>query len=109
MSGDLDYTREKYGTAVRILATGDSPLRDRLWDAYASSAERAYPPKSGGGTEMSTELEKRVIAFHERMTSTEAPADRIRATVDGMTDDQLREAANDMVDILDTINRELRP
>jgi hypothetical protein len=45
--GDKYYAWEKFGTAVRILATSDGPWRDRLRDAYTSIcslSEEDFPP-----------------------------------------------------------------
>lgn len=104
MPSDLNYAHEKYGTAVRILALGDAPLRDRLLDAYRSSASSAHPPRGGLGPEIDAEVQTRIEDFDARMTAAgDGPDGSIAATVAQMSDEEVREVAAELV----SISREL--
>jgi hypothetical protein len=110
MPGDLNYAHEKYSRAVSIMATSDGSLRDRLYDAYLSQAMNAHPPRPGLGPPMSEELAEEIVALHQRLTAEAAVADegRLLATIRSLSDDEVREAAEELVGIEWAISRELR-
>ncbi|HEU5151106.1 MAG TPA: hypothetical protein VFU19_11445 [Iamia sp.] len=88
MPGDVDYAREKYSAARRTLADGDSPLRDRLGDAYASQAIRVMPLRPGVGPLISHRVAERIEALHRDLTGGDpgaggAVVDNVRALDDG--------------------------
>ena len=100
MGSDRNYTLEKYRTAVYTLA-GRGPLRDRLIDAYASSATRAYPPKSGMGPPVDSELLDQIQNLHMRLNAVDAVGDEgtISSTINAMTDEELDQVAEEIVSI----------
>ena len=66
---DLYYMSEKFGAAVRLMATTDAPLRQRVRDAYVSSVRLAHTV--GGGrpeAQPSDELVRRMEDLAENVT-----------------------------------------
>jgi hypothetical protein len=110
MPGDLIYANEKYSTAVDIMATGQADLRERLLDAYISQARRVIPILPGDGPEMTQGLADRIEKFDRRLTSTTPLGDEgsYRASVDAMTEQEVQEAAEELVAIHHYIQMELR-
>jgi hypothetical protein len=101
MPGDIDYAREKYSTAVHIMATSHGTMRERLLLAYRDSAMRAHPPMPGMGPAISDELSNRIEQLDDRMTRTPAVGDEgdIEATVNAMTEPEVDAASEELVNI----------
>ena len=102
---DLYYMSEKYGTAVRLMATTDSPLRERVRDAWVSSARLAHTV--GGGrpeVQPSDALVKRMEDLAENVTMDGAYDTSFKV----MTDAQIEEVAEEIYDIHIGIHSELR-
>lgn len=105
MPSDLSYAHEKYSVAVNIMATSDKTLRERLYDAFVSSAHLAYTEHGGLGPAADPETQERLKSFHQRMTSTPAVGDEgtIAATINAMTDEEVQDAARELVEVASVV------
>jgi hypothetical protein len=108
MSTDLFYANKMFSLAVRSLALGESGLRHRLLNAYCSNAIHAYPPRGGSGPAISAELQAGIEDLHARMTITGAAhhAGTIEESINAMSEDEVRGAAEDLVNIADKLDAE---
>jgi hypothetical protein len=106
---DLHDARRIYSIGAYYLAIGDGNLRTRLIGAYieASGALNALGDRVGA---VSDTLELAMRRFDARMTALPASGSRgrIQTTVDSMTDEQVRDAAGDMLTILVMLYEEVR-
>lgn len=92
MALGITHADEKYMQAINLMAVWDTPLRQRLAEAYTAVIGDRDP-----GTSVSAELRERIEALHVRMTDVLTIGDegRIAVTVEAMDDDQAREAAEE--------------
>lgn len=93
----LDYVWEKYYKAAQSLASNDDTLRDRVANSYVSNAVHAYPPSG----KIPEELAERIHVLHRKLTGAPDPSNigTIRASVDLMDEEELRDVAQEIVDI----------
>lgn len=97
MSASLDYVWEKYYKSTQILAKSDGNLRDRVVTAYREEAMHASTPSN----RVPPNLAKRIRVLHQRMIARPDPSDigQLRASVELMEPEELREVAEEIVDI----------
>lgn len=85
------------------MATSDAGLRDRLLEAYRKHARSAYSQK---GHDVPAGLQQRMGALHERLTSAgPGPEGSIARTINAMDDEEVREAAAELVAIAQAVDR----
>jgi hypothetical protein len=106
MPGDFNYAHEKFATAVRILALNRGELRDRVLDAYRSSAASAWPPQEGLGDPVPDDVLQQIATLHERMTVIEGPEGSIAASIAAMSNDEVRQAAEEILAIFHELDWE---
>ena len=102
---DLYYMSEKFGVALHLMAVTDAPLRQRVRDAYVSSARLAHTV--GGGppnAQPSAELMERTEALAERVTQ-DGTYD---TSFDVMSDDEVEAVAEEIYSINLAIEIEIR-
>jgi hypothetical protein len=99
--GDLNYSCEKYGRAVELLAVGNGTLGERLLIAYRE-AHHGLDGGAGNGRPISDALLSHMRALNDRMTAvsaTSAEEGTVSATIKAMTLDELKEAAQELMDV----------
>ena len=106
MVANLFDARRCYGVALRRLALGAGTLRDRLKLAYLEAAFATV--HDDGEPDCPDEIVHRIVDLHRRMTRWPAVKDKstVSASVDSMTDDEVRAAAEELVSIAEAIERE---
>jgi hypothetical protein len=93
---------EAYARAVRILATDPGRIQERLKRAYvkASSAPLDDPREDVGD-----HAREAIRLLHAVMTRVPGPEGTVAATVDAMTEDEAREAAERILSIAYELRR----
>jgi hypothetical protein len=98
---DLYDARQKYSTGAYYLAIGDGDLRTRLIGAYIE-ASGALSGLGEPARAVSDTLELAMRRLDARMTVLPPTGNtgRVQTTVDSMSDEQVRDAAGDLLTIL---------
>ena len=109
MVADLIYAAEQFGNALHDIARSESPLKERLREAYADHALFAVIIAAKPGPPMSAALQDRIAGFAQRMTWSPATAhdDTLTATIRTMDDDDVRYAIQELISITLAIQQEL--
>ena len=96
----IGYAREKMGVAIRYLAASPDSLDRRLYKAMALSMTHGVSDAQQGDY-LPAELLERMNSLVERMTAKEALGNEgtLQATLTTMSEEELVECANEMLDI----------
>jgi hypothetical protein len=98
MPGDVDYSYEKYAHAASLLAASHATLRERL-EAATLEAMHGTPRHAGAGPPVSQELTDRIVDFQAQMNTRSAVGTEgtLAATIARMTDEELEDAAEELI------------
>ncbi|MFT4262014.1 MAG: hypothetical protein QM572_01405 [Nocardioides sp.] len=106
MSHDLNYVWEKFYRATVTLARSNGDLAPALAEAYLEHIQWALPP----GRDVAPDLAAGVEEVQRRMTQRPDPGDgsgTVRASVQLMTAEELREVAEQIVEIAFDLSRQM--
>lgn len=102
MAYELQAAHRGYQNALAAMAVDEANLRERLLLGYRGHARAVLTPSEG---DVPKHLRARLVAFHERMTEAgTGPEGSIAKTVAAMTDDEVAEAAEELVAIARAID-----
>lgn len=89
------------------LATSESDLRSRLWDAYVSSIIHATPLQPGLGPDIDEDLAVRVEAVADRFSSgtVDHGNGTVEVTVNDFTDEEAKEIAEEIFHLARDLDR----
>lgn len=106
MVAHLFGAEQHYATGVRRLALGNGTLRERLKRAYLEAAFAMADDDAEPAC--SAELQHRIAQMHRLMTQRPALANEgtVSASVNAMSDDDVRAAAEELLSIAEAIGRE---
>ena len=94
----LDYACEKFGTAIRFMASSPADIKDRIHSAYLEF----HPVKSEDLPQDSRNKYEDLIG---KLTSVTARGDegKLRASLDAMSEEEATELAKAIVDLHDDV------
>lgn len=104
MADDLLTTHRSYQAALAAMAVSPAGLRERLLDAYRKLGRSG---SSQRGRDIPANLQQRMAALHERLTSAgPGPEGSIAKTINAMEDAEVQAAAAELVAIAQAIDQE---
>ena len=93
----IGYARELASQIVRKLGASAWPLRERLVGAYAGAFLHALGNSDQGY--LPEDLNQSMMLLNSRMTAREGDEGTLQATLSRMTDREMAECAEEMIDI----------
>ena len=102
---DLYYMAERFGIAVRLMATTEGSLRERVRDAYITSARLAHPVEGGHLNALPSD---QLIQRMERLGETVTADGTDDTSFVVMSDADVEATAEEIYEIFLAIEDELR-